>query len=249
MSMISKIMAIIGDPLKGLIKKLGGDAPLDAPGGFKMPRNTSGGGANPAARSYFAKRAAAARTPEQRAAISKKASESRTPEERSASAKQAASNRTPEDRAAIAKKAAETRAENQREAARSHKAGQKRAKAEAKAKAKVEEELGSEEDGDSTKTADEEYADRVEERKKKIHDVIVPADAKEKVYYNQARRTLIAQFEEAGIRWVEDQRVIEEEARNQRETSYVERNSLMWHELDEINKANPNLSNPSDYRR
>jgi hypothetical protein len=250
MSILSKIMAMVGDPLKGIIKKLGGGAPVDAPGGFRMP-NTNDGSMNPMARSYFAKRAAARRTPEQRAAIAKKASESRTPEERSASAKQAAANRTPEDRVAIAKKAAETRSANQRAAARDQKAGLKREKADAKAKAKLEEKYGSENDadGDSTKTADEAYQERVEERKKKIHDVIVPHDAKEKVFYNKARRDLIISFEEAGVRWVEDQAVIEAEARTQRETHYVERNSLLRHEREELNRDNPDLSNPTNYRR
>jgi hypothetical protein len=234
-----------------MFKKLGGDAPLDAPGGFRMPHSTSsGGGANPAARSYFAKQAAARRTPEQRAAIAKRLSDAnanRTPEQRSASAKKAAESRTPEDRAASAKKGAQAR----KEAARYHKASLERSKAEARSQARLEKKYGNDENGgdDSTKTADDEYRERIEERKKKIHDVIVPHDAKEKVFYNKARRDLIISFEEAGVRWVEDQQVIEAEARTQRETHYVERNSLLRHERDEMDRDNPDLSNPTNYRR
>lgn len=253
MSMLSKILSFMGGPLKGIIKKLGGDAPIDAPGGFKMPHNVSNG-PSPMARSYNAKRAAAARTPEQRAAIAKKASESRTPEERSAAAKQAAANRTPEDRAAVAKKAAATRVANQREAAKSHKAGLERAKAEARTQARLEKKYGQEEnldeDIDDADVEDEQARmDRIEQRKKEIQPVRVPENAKEKVYYNKARRDLIIAAEEEGITWIETQAKIEAEARIQRETKYMEGNALSEKERDDIGEENPQLDYPSNYRR
>jgi hypothetical protein len=77
--------------------------------------------------------------------------------------------------------------------------------------------------------------------------VTVPQSAREKVYYNQARKDLLEQRLEDGLDFNISQADIEAEATRQRELYYGARADAVQREIERLEISNPNLSNP-DWR-